>query len=244
VLVGAAVSQYAVVGREEGSTYVKLQLKYTGSRDYYVKPQSKVAKDLVFLFKALTFSEFTFSIYDPTVPRFQVPQGGVFPTDQQANFSFPLSIAAYKINFTVNHFSFLVTRKANDAVIFDSSVVELEFSDYYVQFGTILDSKTLFGYSERFTEHFKLRPGTWTVFSRDDGQMVDGGAVGQGKQTGGYYPAYMVRERAGLHHMGYFRTSQALDVEVESFSNSSYLKIYRAIGGIIDFRFILGESSP
>jgi len=54
-----------------------------------------------------------------------VPQGGIFPTDQQANFSFPLSIAAYKINFTTSHFSFTIVRKATDAVIFDSSVVEL-----------------------------------------------------------------------------------------------------------------------
>jgi len=40
--------------------------------------------------------------------------------------------------------------------------------------------------------------------------------------------------------MGYFRTSNALDVEIESFSNTSYLKIFRTIGGIIDFRFIVG----
>ena len=35
-----------------------------------------------------------------------------------------------------------------------------------------------------------------------------------------------------------------MDVEVESFSNDSYLKIYRTIGGIIDFRFIVGEKDP
>lgn len=44
--------------------------------------------------------------------------------------------------------------------------------------------------------------------------------------------------------MGYFRTSNALDVEVESFSNSSYMQIFRVIGGIIDFRFMLGEKNP
>jgi hypothetical protein len=142
-----------------------------------------------------------------------VPQGaGIFPVDQQANFSFPLSITSYKINFTVNHFSFLIVRKDTDAVIFDSSVVEIEFSDYYIQLGTILDSKILFGYSERFTERFKLQPGTWTVFNRDHGQLIDTGMVGKGRQTHGYYPAYLTRERSGLHHMGYFRTSNALDV--------------------------------
>jgi len=77
-----------------------------------------------------------------------------------------------------------------------------------------LDSKTIFGYSERFTEHFKLQPGTWTVFNKDDGQQIDKGDEGHGKQTHGYYPAYLTRERSGNHNMGYFRTSNALDVEV------------------------------
>lgn len=149
---------------------MKLGLKYTGQSEYYVKPKSKVVKELVFHFKALTYSDFSFKIYDPTTSRFEVPQGGIFPTDAQANFSFPLSYASYKINFTASHFSFLITRKATDAVIFDSSIVELEFSEYYIQFGTILDSKTLFGYSERNAPHFKLTPGTWAIFNADHGQ--------------------------------------------------------------------------
>lgn len=174
-----------------------------------------------------------------------MPQGGIFPKDSEANFSYPLSFASYKINFTQQHFSFVITRKQTGAVIFDSSVVELEFSEYYIQIGTILDSKTLFGYSERFTEHFALQPGTWTVWNKDNGQKIDRGAEKTGGiQTHGFNPVYMTRERSGYHHIGYFRTSNALDVEVESFSNDSYLKIYRTIGGIIDFRFILGERDP
>jgi hypothetical protein len=46
--------------------------------------------------------------------------------------------------------------------------VEIEFSEYYIQFGTILDSKTLFGYSERNAPHFKVTPGTWTLFNADN----------------------------------------------------------------------------
>jgi hypothetical protein len=117
-----------VVSQDIGSTYVKLGLKYTGQSDFYVKPKSKVVKELVFHFKALTYSDFTFKIYDPNQSRFEVPQGGIFPIDAQANFSFPLSFASYKINFTTNHFGFMITRKSTDAVIFDSSIVEIEFS--------------------------------------------------------------------------------------------------------------------
>ena len=118
-----ALSQYTVVNSSIGSTEIKLFLNYTGTSDYYVKPKSLIIKQLVFLFKAHTFNDFSFKIYDPNNKRFEVPQGGVFPKDQQSEFSYPIQMAAYKINFTTNHFSFLIVRKDTDAVLFDSSVV-------------------------------------------------------------------------------------------------------------------------
>jgi len=88
----------------------------------------------------------------------------------------------------------MVVRRENDAVLFDSSVVEIEFSDYYIQIGTITDSKLLFGFSERFTDHFSLQPGTWTVWNKDNGQKLDVGATNTGGiQTHGYYPLYLTR---------------------------------------------------
>ena len=57
-------TQYTVSSTDIGGTYIKLGLKYTGPNEYYVKPKSKVVKDLVFHFKALTYSEFSFKIYD------------------------------------------------------------------------------------------------------------------------------------------------------------------------------------
>ena len=65
-----AYSQYTVASKDLGSTYVKLGLKYTGQGDFYVKEKSKIAKELVFHFKALTYNDFTFKIYDPNQNRF------------------------------------------------------------------------------------------------------------------------------------------------------------------------------
>ena len=56
LLIIGVYSQYTVTSRDIGSTYVKLGLKYTGQSDFYVKPKSKVIKELVFHFKALTYS--------------------------------------------------------------------------------------------------------------------------------------------------------------------------------------------
>jgi hypothetical protein len=52
------------------------------------------------------------------------------------------------------------------------------------------------------------------MFNADNGQEIDQGVALKGKQTYGYYPAYLLREKAGHHHIGYFRTTNALDVEI------------------------------
>lgn len=65
LLLLAARGQYSVVGTDVGTSYVKLALRYSGTQEYYVKPKSKVVKDLIFHFKALTYNDFSFKIYDP-----------------------------------------------------------------------------------------------------------------------------------------------------------------------------------
>ena len=64
------------------------------------------------------------------------------------------------------------------------------FSEYYIQIGTETSSNNIYGFSERFTDSFRLKPGKWTMFPRDRGQMMD---YGIGKQTHGYYPIYFQR---------------------------------------------------
>ena len=69
-LLTIAQCQYKVTSKDEGSTYVRLQLAYTGTHEYYVKPKSIVIKQLVFHFKSHTSSDFSFKIYDPNNARF------------------------------------------------------------------------------------------------------------------------------------------------------------------------------
>ncbi len=70
IIVALTHAQYSVISQDIGSTYIKLGLNYTGTQDYYVKTKSKIIKQLIFHFKALTYNEFTFKIYDPAVSRF------------------------------------------------------------------------------------------------------------------------------------------------------------------------------
>jgi len=66
---------------------------------------------------------------------------------------------------------------------------------------------------------------------------------GEGKQTYGYYPLYLMRERKNVFHINYFRSSNAMDV-IKSTKNNKHYLTFKVIGGIVDLRFFLGEESP
>ena len=169
-----------------------------------------------------------------------MPQYGVFPIDPEGNFSFPLAAAAVSFEYTESPFDFRIIRRQNGAVLFSTYDETIIFSDHYLQIGTEVDSDYIYGIGERFQSSFRKGDGKWTVFNRDRGQVID---HGEGLQTYGYFPFYLLREKNNLFHINYFRTSNALDV-VKSTRNSKHYLTYKVIGGVFDFRFFLGEQSP
>jgi alpha-glucosidase (family GH31 glycosyl hydrolase) len=52
-----------------------------------------------------------------------------------------------------------------------------------------------------------------------------------------------MRERGHLFHINYLRNSNAMDL-IKSTSNNKHYITYKIIGGVLDFRFFLGEQSP
>lgn len=173
-----------------------------------------------------------------------MPQGGIFPKDPFGDFSYPLSLAGFTVEYTEHPFSIEIKRKEDNTVLFSTASIPMIFSNYYIQIGTETSSQYLYGLSERFTSDFRLRPGKWTIFPRDRGQMMDNGI---GNQTHGYYPIYLEKESGNNFHMSYFRSSNALDVIIKEKTvgtQKRYLVTYKVIGGIIDFRFFIGESKP
>ena len=53
----------------------------------------------------------------------------------------------------------------------------------------------------------------------------------------------MMREHSNLFHINYLRSSNAMDV-IKSTSSDKHYVTYKVIGGVLDFRFFLGEQSP
>jgi alpha-glucosidase len=109
-----------------------------------------------------------------------------------------------------------------------------------LEIATVVDSRLVYGFGERFSESFKLREGKLTMFNRDRGGILD---KENGHQTYGYFPLYLIREQKGYFHINYLRSSNAMDVIVKNYSTSQYTFTYKVIGGIFDFRFFLGDTS-
>ena len=185
-----AKSQYKVTSNSTNSSTVTLTLTYTGSDDYYVKPTSPIIKTLTFRFHCMTFNDFSFKISDPNNHRFEVPQKGVFPIDPIAGFSFPISASGVNFTYTADPFDFRIVRKQNGAVLFSTYDHNVVFSDHYLEIGTEVNSDYIYGIGERFLSSFRKTDGKWTIFNRDRGQIID---HGEGRQTYGYYPFYMLR---------------------------------------------------
>jgi len=126
-------------------------------------------------------------------------------------------------------------------VLFDSSKGELIFSEYYLEITTVVTSRYVYGLGERFSDSFRLKPGKFTIFNRDRGLAID---RGDGQQTYGHYPVYFIKENSGNFHLNYLRNNNAMDVIVQNYSANQYTFTYKVIGGVLDFRFFLGDRNP
>lgn len=115
------------------------------------------------------------------------------------------------------------------------------FSKYYLEISTRVFTKKVWGFGERYSSTFGLQTGKYTLWNKDKGERVD---HQQGYQTYGYYPSYLAKSNSGDWYVTHLRNSNAMDVIVANDSISSFKLTYKIIGGMLDFRFILGDSSP
>ena len=205
-----------------------------------MKPTSPITRDLKFVFNVHAFYDFYIKITDLHQARYEVPQNDPWPMDPLSQFTYPINLSGMTFEYTTYPFDFRIIRKVTGATIFSTYDKNFIFSEHYMQIGTEVDTPYIYGLGERFQSTFRKVDGTWTIFNRDRGQVIDNG---QGKQTYGYYPVYFARERSQHFHFNYLRNSNAMDVVITTENNKTYVE-YRVIGGVFDFRFLLSETSP
>lgn len=135
-----------------------------------------------------------------------------------------------------------MVRKSDGKVIVDTGYVPIEYESQYIQFGTSLSSKDLYGLGE--TEHTSFKLDTMytrqTIFARDQG-------VGPGENLYGSQPFLLGfdsdkpsgRPTVSGNAFGLFlKSSNMMEIELTPKPGV----VYRTLGGIIDLYVFLGDS--
>ena len=93
----------------------------------------------------------------------------------------------------------------------------------------------------------ELEDSTNTMWTKDQPFVIDDGTPGT--QTYGAHPLYLNKEKSHKFNLVYLRNSNAMDVVISSTDQlypggKEYQKqiTYKTIGGILDFKFFLGDT--
>ncbi|XP_062576597.1 sucrase-isomaltase, intestinal-like [Saccostrea cucullata] len=141
-------------------------------------------------------------------------------------------------NVTIQHkpiFGIVVTRISTGAVVFNSSVPGLTFSEQFLQLTNRLPSENLYGFGEHNHQQFKhdMNWKTWPMFTRDTSPTDRWNLYGS-------HPVYMNLENDGNSNMVFLRNSNGMDIQVQPAPFPAVT--YRVIGGILDFFVFLGPT--
>ncbi|XP_010719642.1 sucrase-isomaltase, intestinal-like [Meleagris gallopavo] len=167
-----------------------------------------------------------FKVYDPSQERFEVPLSidapGVAAED-----------ANYDVEFSSDSSHFRVKRKSTGTVLWDSPLVDLFFSNQYLQITTAVPSTSVYGFGEQEHVSFKHNMDyvTYGMFSRDQAPTPLANLYG-------VHPFYMCVEDDSNAHGVLLLNSNAQDVSLSP--NPSLT--FRTIGGILDFYVFLGPT--
>lgn len=123
---------YKVKDSKINESTIVLNLEYTGSDSYYIKPTSPIYKNLKLTLVCQSEYDLYFKITDVDSTRFEIPQYAPFPVDPLLKEAYPLNQSEFVVTFTEAPFSLKIIRKSTNELLFDSSVGDLVFSSHYI----------------------------------------------------------------------------------------------------------------
>ncbi|XP_078486588.1 sucrase-isomaltase, intestinal [Ciona intestinalis] len=190
-------------------------------------PYGEEFDELLVTYTRVSNNKLRITIAPTSVKRFEIPW-----THESASNT-PVQDTLYDVQFTSTNglFGIQVTRKSTDAILFDTTVGRMMFSDQFLQISTKLASEYVYGFGEHMHESFKhdMSWKTYGMFSRDQG-------VGPNANLYGVHPFHMCMERDGNAHGILFLNSNAQDVTMQP----TPALTYRSVGGIMDFYIFVG----
>ncbi|XP_066063920.1 maltase-glucoamylase-like [Chamaea fasciata] len=211
-------------GPRETEQGVEVSLRRLGAPSLFGRDSGSVLLRAQFQSSARLRLQFT----DPTQPRFEVPHDHVGP------FLGPAAAdPKYRLEFRENPFGIRVIRARTGAVVFDTTIGPLIFSDQFLQISTRIPSGNLYGLGEQRRGRLKhqLDWRTWALFSRHPNA--------NDTNLSGVQPFFLCLEDKSGASLGVFlMNSNAMEVAL----SPAPAVTFRTIGGILDFYLFLGDT--
>jgi len=197
---------------------------------------SPVVKNLHMIVTFHSENTFRIKIKDNDAYRWEIPEQEPF-AHFRSNKTIPVEHGSCVIEVQPDPFSFFITRKDTGEILFDTRNRDFVYSDLYIQLSTILPTENVFGFGER-NYKFKLTPGTYTIWGRDDFMILEDGQGGA--NTYSHHPVGLIRDKKGNFFLTLMRNSNAMDVIIDQDLGLTY----KMVGGIIDLVFFMGNDYP
>ncbi|KAF2181993.1 glycoside hydrolase family 31 protein [Zopfia rhizophila CBS 207.26] len=214
------------VQRKKDSIMADLTLGSTACNHF-----SEGLKDLKFLAEYQTESRLHIIIYDANETVYQIPESVVPRPGRSSNADHSL----LDISIEEIPFSFTVTRKSNEEVIFTTKGSNIVFESQYLRVRTSLpEDPVLYGLGEH-TDSLKLPTSNYvrTMWARD------AGGVPAGENLYGTHPVYYeYRPGSNSAHGVLLMNSNGMDIKINR-ENEQFLE-YNVLGGVIDLYFMAG----
>lgn len=172
-------------------------------------------------------------IQDKDNQVYQVPES-VFPRPDESESSADNS--DLKFDIVEEPFSFKISRKETEEVLFDTSAASLIFESQYLRLRTSLpEDPYLYGLGEH-SDPLRLKTQNYvrTMWNQDSF------GIPRDANLYGTQPFYMEHRESGSHGV-FLLNSNGLDVMINSDEDGQYLE-YNTLGGVFDFWFFSGPS--
>lgn len=132
----------------------------------------------------------------------------------------------------------LIKRKSTDAILFDSDLKKLIFSDRFIQLNSKLNSPFVYGLGQHYGNFLKLASDSYKLYSF---YHTDRLPLPNGLASYGSFPFYinLDSKNTSLAHGVYLHNSNGIDIVLQPDQSITF----RPIGGVLDF-IIFSGSSP
>lgn len=215
---------YTVKSLQRSDTGVKVRLQLSRPSGWPNDLQ-QLALDVTFD----TSHRLHFKFYDPNNARYEVPILLSKPTDRVTAVN-----TAYNVDIpSQGPFYMTVTRKSTGKVLFSTrDASPLMFADQFIQIGTQLSTKYIYGLGEHRSAF--LVSTNWTklaFWSRDQPPSLNSNLYG-------VQPFYLNIEDDNNAHGVFLLNSNAMEVEVQP----TPALTYRTTGGVLDFYVFAGPT--